>query len=76
MSNTDLAEETVQLNVLVGLIEGLETKVSRHEFDGTAEEYRGYHKAHEEVIKAIEQIVDMRIDEPVEEVIERPDVQR
>jgi hypothetical protein len=49
--------DTVPVPVLVELITGLENKVSKHDYDGSAEEYRGYSKATDEAIEAIKQIM-------------------
>jgi len=50
--------ESVPVHVLEGLIEGWENKVSKHEFDGTPEEYQQFMEAHESCAEDIRQVIE------------------
>ena len=48
----------VRVNTLEGLIEGWESRVSRHEYDGTPEEYQAYMEAFDTCIENLEDVIE------------------
>lgn len=57
MTQEETEQRVVPVQVLEGLVDGWRTKVSRHDFDGSAEEYRAFMEAHESCADDIETVI-------------------
>jgi hypothetical protein len=57
MTQEETEQRVVPVQVLEGLVEGWRTKVSRYDFDGSAEEYRAYMDVHESCADDIETVI-------------------
>lgn len=60
---TESPRKYVRVNTLEGLIEGWESRVSRHEYDGTPEEYQAYMEAFDTCIENLEDVIEFTAEE-------------